>query len=129
MQARKFELTQNAIRGLQAFNRQDFYESHEWFEKAWQESPLEIREFYRALLHLSGGYYRMTQDRPEAAIKFFKRTQFWLRPFPNPNLGINTDQIRKDLSNLLLALGSHQSTHIILQDDYHSIKFTPEEVL
>ncbi len=125
MQARKSGLTHNAVQGLQAFNRQDFYEAHEWFEKTWRESPVDFREFYRALLQLSGGYYRLTQGRLPAAQKFFERALHWLEPFPNPYLGIDTHRIREELGELLHALESHQQTQTILQNFYHPIDFTP----
>jgi predicted metal-dependent hydrolase len=124
MQARQSQLTQNAIQGLQAFNQQAFYEAHEWFERSWRESPAEVREFYRALLQLSGGYYRLTQDRPEAAMKFFKRAQHWLEPYPNPFRSINTDLIQKELGDLREALASQQPTQAIIKNHFHPIDFT-----
>jgi hypothetical protein len=129
MQVQKSGLTQNAIQGLQAFNRQNFYEAHEWFEKAWRESPLEVREFYRALLQLSGGYYRLTQDRPKAALKFFERAEFWIQPFPTPFMTIDTDLIRKALKDLIIALTSLQQSKVIIQNNFHPIDFNAQESL
>ena len=124
MQARNSGLTQNAVQGLRAFNRQDFYEAHEWFEKAWRESPADVREFYRGLLQLSGGYYRLTQGRPKAAMKFFDRAQFWLVPFPNPFFSIDPERIREAISELRIALASQQPAGIIVEDHFHPIDFT-----
>lgn len=125
MQAHKSGLNQNAIQGLRAFNRQDFYEAHEWFENAWRESPVETREFYRALLQLSGGYFRLTQDRLGAAKKFFERALHWLEPFPSLHLSISTDQLRKSLRHLLHAVGDGQPPNTIIQQHFHPIDFTP----
>lgn len=73
----------------------DFYEAHEHFEDAWRETLDESREFYRALLHLSGGFFRLSQKRPGAAKKFFSRAHHWLSLFPTPYRKVDTNKLKK----------------------------------
>jgi predicted metal-dependent hydrolase len=124
MQAHNVGLSQNAIQGLKSFNHQQFYKAHEGFESAWRESPDETREFYRALLQLSGGYFRLTQGRAEAAHKFFTRALNWLEPFPNPYKSIDTDQIRHALKHLVEAINDGQPPKLIVQSHFHPIEYT-----
>ena len=63
------QLPDNVIAGLEAFRKKEFYSAHEYFEDAWRKTLGTSREFYRALLHLSGGFFRLTQSRPGAAKK------------------------------------------------------------
>ena len=81
--------------GLAAFTQGNFYEAHEFFEDAWRDSLDESREFYRALLHISGGFYRLTQSRNEAAKKFFLHAHKWLVQFPSPYRGVTTSRLQE----------------------------------
>lgn len=90
--------------GLEAFNQQNFYEAHEHFESAWQRTADSSREYYRALLHLSGGFFRLTQNRPLAAKKFFTRAHFWLDKFPDNHLDLDNRTIKDRLKEMIAAL-------------------------
>ena len=94
-------LLQTVKNGVQLFNHGAFYEAHEFFEDAWRQTQEESREFYRALLHLSGGFFRLQQDRPSAARKFFTKAQYWLAYFPNNHLGFDLLVIKQDLKTLI----------------------------
>ena len=87
--------------GLEAFIRGDFYEAHECFEDAWRETSDESREFYRALLHLSGGFYRLTQNHPEAARKFFSHAHRWLTLFPTPYNNVDISRLQEYVLRLI----------------------------
>lgn len=104
-----------AKQGLQALNQGKYYAAHEYFEDAWRTTPDESREFFRALLHISGGFFRLTQDRPTAAKKFFSRASHWLHGFPSPYLGLNTDRIRTDVEHLISLIDSGQPSQDILK--------------
>jgi predicted metal-dependent hydrolase len=108
------QLHQNVIKGQQAFNQGAYYAAHEYFEDAWRETLDGSREFYRALIMLSGGYFRLTQDRPDAALKFFSSALKWMEGFPSVYKGINTAAIKATLIILLKAIESGQSSEAIL---------------
>ena len=100
------QLPGNVIAGLEAFRKKEFYSAHEYFEDAWRKTPGSSREFYRALLHLSGGFFRLTQSRPGAAKKFFTHAIKWLVFFPSSYAGINTDLLTFRLENLIQAINT-----------------------
>lgn len=114
------ELPKKVKQGLQSFNQGDFYEAHEFFEDSWRDTQESTRELFRALLHLSGGYYRLTQDRPGAAKKFFTRARHWIQKFPSPFLGLNTAEIEAHLKVLLTVIDTgHSSDTILKQNAFH----------
>jgi len=113
--------------GLQALNQGRFYSAHEYFEDAWRDTPDESREFFRALLHISGGFYRLTQDRPTAAKKFFSRAQHWLGGFPSPHLGFETDRIRTDVERLIALIDAGKPSQDILEQDSIYIPWESQE--
>lgn len=104
----------NADQGLKLLNNRAFYQAHEFFETAWRETNDNSREFYRALLHLSGGFYRLTQDRPEAAKNFFTHAIRWMRQFPNPYFGFDTKALLDHMQNLIAAIDQKTESSMII---------------
>jgi len=127
VQQRQTDFNHDALKGLQAFNRQAFYDAHEYFETAWRTSPLDEREFYRALLQISGGFYRLTEDRPTAAHKFFGRARFWLQAFPSPFKSMDVSALQGWLAALLSALAEGRPPSEIFHRYYHPIDLPDQE--
>lgn len=127
MQQGQADFNHNALKGLQAFNRQAFYDAHEYFETAWRTSPLDEREFYRALLQISGGFYRLTEDRPTAALKFFDRARFWLQTFPSTFKSVNVKALQGWLAALLNALAEGYPSNEIIHHYFHPIDLPDQE--
>lgn len=108
-------ITPEAEKGRQLFNQGEYYEAHEYFEAAWRLTQDPSREFYRALLQVSGGYYRLTQERPEAAKKFFTHALGWLDGFPSPFRGIDTAELKVQLQKMIKAINQNLKAKNILQ--------------
>lgn len=107
--------------GLTTFNQSAFYEAHERFEAAWRQTPGEEREFFRAFLHLSGGFFRLTQGRPKAARKFFAHAQKWLASFPDCFHGFDVSQLLCHVQLLMDAIDQQAPSTDILQDLFQPI--------
>ena len=122
-----YKLPTHVINGLQAFNQGDYYDAHEHFEFAWRETPDVSREFFRALLHLSGGYYRLSEDRPDAALKFFQRSLHWMGKFPSPFYLIDTEALKSHLNLLIAAIHSGQTSSVILKQLSYQIPWPGKE--
>jgi hypothetical protein len=117
-----------ALKGLHLFNQGSFYDAHEYFEEAWRATPPDEREFYRVLLQLSGGFFRLTQDRPSAARKFFDRALYWLKPFPADHLGMDVTSLRAGLNALLKALDAGTPSSELITRYYHPLDFPSQEI-
>jgi len=104
MTKRKEEYPQEVNDEIQLLNQDQFYEAHEAFETAWRRTQDPSREFYRALLQVSGGFFRLSQGKPQAAKKFFKLALKWLAPFPSPHLGFNTEILIEDIQKIILEI-------------------------
>jgi predicted metal-dependent hydrolase len=110
--------------GLRAFNQQAFYEAHEHFEDAWRLCTSEEREIFRAFLHLSGGFYRLTQNRPGAARKFFTHAQKWLAGFPARFHGLDLAQIMAFIQQLIEEIDDETPSDVIFQVNFKPIQLT-----
>ena len=115
------ELPTKVYQGLLLFNQLFFYEAHEYFEDAWRETEDESREFFRVLLQMSGGFYRLTQARPQAARKFFNHALSWLSDFPNPYRGFNTNLLKNMLQELIEAVDDGQKSNTILENHFQAL--------
>jgi predicted metal-dependent hydrolase len=105
----------DALQAIKKFNDREFFTAHEFFEAAWRETKDESKEFYRALLQISAGYFRLTENRPKAADKFFNLAHKWLQGFPNNYLNFDLQAIKNNLHNLsyLISQGIDVETIII----------------
>lgn len=101
-------LPEDVQQGLSLFKLDEYYEAHEAFESAWRKTQDPSRELYRALLHLSGGFYRLSQNRPKAAVKFFEHALTWLKLFPDTHLGFNIALLKADLYIIIAAIEQGQ---------------------
>jgi predicted metal-dependent hydrolase len=100
MTKRKEEVPQDVNDGIRLLNQDQFYEAHEAFETAWRRTQDPSREFYRALLQVSGGFFRLSQGKPQAAKEFFAHALKWLALFPSPLLGFNTGILIDDIQKI-----------------------------
>jgi len=114
-------LPQDFIQGLETFNQGLFYEAHEYFENAWRQTSGKEREFFRAFLHLSGGFFRLTQDRPGAALKFFVHSLKWFSVFPGSFFGYRVTHIRQHLRQLMQAIDQNIPPGVILKIHFYPI--------
>lgn len=108
-------------KGLESFNQSEFYRAHEFFETAWRQTTDDSREFFRALLHLSGGFYRLTQNRPEAARKFFTHALRWFDTFPAQYHGFDVGTMKANLHQLISAIDRNLPSDQIRNNHYHPI--------
>jgi predicted metal-dependent hydrolase len=101
-------LTEEAIRGLQEFNRGEYFEAHESLEAAWMADEGVGRDLYRAVLQVAVAYYQIERTNYNGAAKMFLRMRQWIEPLPDICRGIDVAQLRADARKVhqaMLALG------------------------
>lgn len=101
-------LAEEAIRGLQEFNRGEYFEAHESLEAAWMADESVGRDLYRAILQVAVAYYQIKRANYNGAAKMFLRMRQWLEPLPDICRGIDVAQLRADAHKVhqaMLALG------------------------
>lgn len=103
------ELSHYALRGLEQFNRGEYFEAHDSLELAWMEDPSPGRDLYRAVLQVAVAYFQITRGNYNGAAKMFLRMRKWLGPLPGTCRGINIELLRQDVDiahTELLELGA-----------------------
>ncbi len=103
-------------KGMNRFNAQAYYAAHEYFEEAWRQSEGHEKDLYRALIHLSGGFFRLQQNRPNAAKKFFLHCEKWLNGINHSTFLVDIDFIKKKLVEMIQHIDNGMLSDDILQN-------------
>jgi CheY-like chemotaxis protein len=106
-------LSDLAVRGLEEFNRGEYFEAHELLELAWNEDKSPARELYRAVLQVGVAYLQIERANYNGAVKMFLRLRQWIDPLPPICRGIDIVTLREDSKKVhqaLLDLGPDKIT-------------------
>lgn len=102
------ELSALALKGLDAFNRGEYFEAHEYLEFAWNADETPGRELYRAILQVAVAYLHIERGNYNGALKMFLRLRHWIDPLPERCRGVDIASLRREARaahEALLALG------------------------
>ena len=116
------KLSEIAIRGLDAFNRGEYFEAHEILEEAWNHDPTPGRELYRAILQVAVAYLQIERKNYRGAMKMFLRLRQWIDPLPDVCRGVNVAKLRSDARQVHESLQTLGADHI---DEFDQSLFTP----
>ena len=89
-------LSQMALRGLEEFNRGQYFEAHEYLENAWNEDESAGRDLYRAILQVAVAYYHILRGNYKGAAKVFLRVRQWIDPLPDTCRGVAVGTLRAE---------------------------------
>lgn len=100
----KSPLSGLALKGLEEFNRGEYFEAHESLEHAWNEDPSPGRDLYRAILQVAVAYLQIERSNFNGAVKMFFRMRQWIDPLPAICRGVDIVRLRADAEQVRLAL-------------------------
>lgn len=83
-----------ALKGIELFNRRQYFEAHEELELAWGEETGPVRELYRGILQVAVAYLQIERGNYNGAYKMFLRLRQWLDPLPDECRGVNVALLR-----------------------------------
>jgi predicted metal-dependent hydrolase len=95
-------------KGIEEFNRQNYFEAHEFLETAWRAEPESIRTLYQGILQVGVGYFHILHRNRAGALKSFTNARRNLYPWMEAALPI-------DLPDLIAQMDFAESK--LLQDD------------
>jgi len=84
------------LKGIEEFNRGEFFEQHETLETAWRAEPRPVRELYQGILQIGVACYQIERGNLSGALKMFERGLRRLRPFAPECLGIDVARLIAD---------------------------------
>lgn len=94
-------------KGIDEFNRREFYECHETLEKVWQEYLDPDRELIQGIIQVSVGYYHLLRANRNGALKLLSRGLARVRKFLPSHFGLELEPfVEKVACDLRLAEGA-----------------------
>jgi predicted metal-dependent hydrolase len=99
------------IKGIEEFNKGEYFECHEFLEDAWNEDEGPARDMYKAVLQVAVAYLQIERQNYAGAVKMFMRARQWLDPLPDVCRGIDIGRLKQDAQQVhqtLLELGPQQ---------------------
>jgi uncharacterized protein len=82
-----------ALRGIEEFNRGEFYECHEYLEEAWMEEPRRVRFLYQGILQVGVGFYHLGNGNWRGATGLLRSGTERLEEFAPVTLGIDVGKL------------------------------------
>jgi predicted metal-dependent hydrolase len=101
-------LSDLARHGVEEFNRGEYFEQHEWLEKAWLAEPRPIRDLYQGILQIGVAFLQIERGNWMGAIKLLRRGLPRLRSLPPVCQGLDIAAFRATTEEIhaeLLAFG------------------------
>lgn len=75
--------------GVDLFNRRYFFEAHDVWEEIWQKERGPMRDFFKGLIHLAGGFHHFTNENYRGSSALLSSGVRYLEGYLPAQLGIN----------------------------------------
>ena len=94
----------DAIReGIQLFNEERFWESHEALESAWLTASGADKEILQGLILLAAALVHLQKNDLTVTLSVMRRAQSKLSAYHSEHFGVNIDDLRDDVSRMISA--------------------------
>jgi uncharacterized protein len=98
------ELSELALKGIEEFNRGEFYECHEYLEEAWMQEPRRVRFLYQGVLQVGVGFYHQQNGNWRGATGLLRNGTQRLKEFEPETLGIDVAKFVRESERCLAQL-------------------------
>ena len=116
------------LSGIEEFNRQAYFESHEAWECLWRETEGAAKQFYKGLIQAAVALYHLRRGNLYGARKLLAGTQKYLHPFRPSYLGLDVEWFLAHVSRCFegLPLTAHRiARNLVPIDRFPKIRLTP----
>ena len=98
------EVPELVLKGIEEFNKGEFYECHEYLEEAWMQEPRSIRFLYQGILQIGVGFYHQQNGNWRGATGLLRNGTIRLKEFEPVTLGIDVTQLVRECEQCLEEL-------------------------
>jgi predicted metal-dependent hydrolase len=103
-------------RGIEMFNRREFYEAHEAWEAGWIDELAEERRLLQGLIQVAAGFYKLQVGSPQGTVKLLEQALNKLRDFVDCSLGVDLNRLIPEVEHWLEQARELVATR---RADYH----------
>ena len=98
------KLPELALKGIEEFNRGEFYECHEYLEEAWMQEPGRSRYLYQGILQVGVGFYHLQNGNWRGATGLLRNGTARLKEFEPETLGVDVARLVRESERCLREL-------------------------
>jgi uncharacterized protein len=98
------ELPDLALKGIEEFNRGEYYECHEYLEDAWREETRQIRFLYQGILQVGVGFYHQSNGNWRGAVGLLRSGLSRLTDFEPEARGLDVSRLVRESEECLREL-------------------------
>ena len=92
------------LRGIEEFNRGEFYACHEYLEDAWRAESRQVRYLYQGILQIGVGFYHGENGNWRGATGLLESGIVRLKEFEPDTLGIDVARLVHESERCLREL-------------------------
>ncbi len=97
-------LPELVLKGIEEFNKGEFYECHEYLEEAWIREPGRVRFLYQGILQVGVGFYHLNNGNWRGATGLLRNGTIRLKEFEPATLGIDVARLVWECNQCLKEL-------------------------
>ena len=98
------DLPDLVLKGIEEFNRGEFYECHEYLEEAWMLEPKRVRFLYQGILQVGVGFYHLQNGNWRGATGLLRNGTIRLKEFEPAALGLDVSRLVSECERCLREL-------------------------
>jgi uncharacterized protein len=98
------EVPELVLKGMDEFNKGEFYECHEYLEEAWMQEPGRVRFLYQGILQVGVGFYHLKNSNWRGATGLLRNGTARLKEFEPETLGIDVARLVRECERCLREL-------------------------
>ncbi len=87
-------------RGLEQFNRCEYFEQHESLEEIWILDQRPLRYLYQGILKIGVGFYKLRLGNYRGTVNHLNGGIAYLEPFGDECLGVDVARLIKDAAQI-----------------------------
>jgi len=107
------------LRGIECFNRCEFFEAHEVWEELWTEYQGPSRRFYQGLIQVAVCLHHFGNGNIRGARKLYHGCRKYLEDYRPNHRGLNVEKLLSELENCCAEI-------LACQDKFPTIDIHPE---
>lgn len=92
------------LRGIEQFNRREYFEAHETLEALWNAEPDVCRVLYKGILQVGVGCYHLLRSNQRGAELKLRSGADYLEPFAPRCMGVEVGQLIAGARRLLATV-------------------------
>jgi uncharacterized protein len=93
-----------ALKGIEEFNKGEFYECHEYLEEAWMQEKRRVRFLYQGILQVGVGFYHLRNGNWRGATGLLRNGTVRLKEFEPETLGLDVARLIRESERCLREL-------------------------